>query len=297
MTEEKNYTIHIEDTDKDIKRVSGDKSDVTESSDLRIRITSCLCLLHQSSPEGFVAVVNTSVQRTGKLLRKSRLNFPEIFIRTMSENFIRQLNLTDECKSLIEKSAAFHFLKKEEESRLVVNRMSDKQLHSEGTAVMSHYTDTMKVDVRSSQKWLCSTRYLSFSPFPGEASITLSVWTSISTYSGLWGSALMTHSAPWRAPLRKVWFWNETTDDQVIKLIVSIGSPNNTFKLMFISVTSVFFIITYDSKHCYWKFSFLLLNTTQQNHDMLTVLYLSQLFFQLLQQCLQVEHWLTIQKM
>lgn len=30
--------------------------------------------------------------------------------------------------------------------------------------------------------------------------------------------SLMTHSAPWRALLRKIWFWKKTADDQVIKL-------------------------------------------------------------------------------
>lgn len=45
---------------------------------------------------------------------------------------------------------------------------------------------------------------------------------------GPWSFSLMTHSAPWRALLRKIWFWKKTPDNQVIKLHCVHKFQNNT---------------------------------------------------------------------
>lgn len=79
-------------------------------------------------------------------------------------------------------------------------------------------TNTMKVNMRSLPKWHSSFKCLSFRSFSLEASITLSVRTSIFAYFGVCEAFFSWLTAPWRALLRKIWFCKMSANSQAIRL-------------------------------------------------------------------------------
>lgn len=103
------------------------------------------------------------------------------------------------------------------------------QRHLEEVKQCDFITNTMEVNVRSSQKWLSSLACLSFRSFPSETSITLSVRTSIFAYFGCCEAFFS-----WLTPLRDVLFSGKFDFGKCLQTtkplssIVSISSPKNT---------------------------------------------------------------------